>query len=260
MPTWSALAPFVLLGLLGAAHCAGMCGGFAIAVAAASGGVRRRLLARQLLYVVGKALTYAVLGLTAATAGHLLAHGGADLLGEPARRGEVLEGLRRVMAWVAGATLILFGLGSLGLRPPRRWSGGAGVGVLSRAYRRLYAGAADLPGLAGPLGIGLVTGLLPCGLSWSAFALGAASDVATASVGLALFGLATGPALILVAVGWTWLSQRARGLAARAIGPLLIVFGALTLVRGVPPGGAAEAVLPQCCRSAAHDGGVPGGS
>lgn len=42
---------------------------------------------------------------------------------------------------------------------------------------------------------------IPCGLSWSAFALGAASEPGTAAIGLFLFGLGTTPALLAVAFG-----------------------------------------------------------
>ena len=53
---WHALLPFLTLGLLGAAHCAGMCGGFAVSVSLASGPGKLRALRRQLVYVTGKAL------------------------------------------------------------------------------------------------------------------------------------------------------------------------------------------------------------
>ena len=44
MPVWAELAPFALLGLVGSIHCAGMCGGFAVAAALAPGARARAVL------------------------------------------------------------------------------------------------------------------------------------------------------------------------------------------------------------------------
>ena len=53
-----------LVGLLGSAHCMGMCGGFVVALAQMRGGARR-MQTTQALYFFGKTLTYALLGLGA---------------------------------------------------------------------------------------------------------------------------------------------------------------------------------------------------
>ena len=95
MPEPAALLPFVLLGLLGSVHCAGMCGGFALGVAA--GGPRGRALGRLGLYALGKALTYAALGLLAARAAHAahVTEGGPALAGQEV--GDVAVGDVRVV-------------------------------------------------------------------------------------------------------------------------------------------------------------------
>ena len=49
--------------------------------------------------------------------------------------------------------------------------------------------AENLGGFAGAFGAGMVTGYLPCGLSWGAFVLATQVEPATAAVGLFLFGL-----------------------------------------------------------------------
>src|SRR5690606_23998356 len=61
------LAVVFLVGLLGSAHCVGMCGGFVVAVAHAGG--RRRAHARQAAYFLGKTSTYAAFGALAGLAG-----------------------------------------------------------------------------------------------------------------------------------------------------------------------------------------------
>lgn len=246
------LLPFAALGFFGALHCAGMCGGFAAIVA--TGGTARSRTARDLAaYVVGKALTYGVLGALAATAGHLLAHGGARLAGGgPGARADWLLGVQRACAWLAGLTLILFGTGSLGLRPPSRLAAFvAGLRPI-RAAGALFSAVRTLPGLARPLGIGLVTGLLPCGLSFSAFALSASSGPRLGAAGAFVFGLATGPVLFASGWGWSGLFARRRPLALRLAGPLLIAFGVYTVLRGGLPfdQGIAQKALPACCAEA----------
>lgn len=239
------LLAFATLGLLGAAHCAGMCGGFAVAVATAA--PRGRGLTRQLLYVSGKALTYASLGLVLATGARAAVRAGAG----PER----LEALPQALALVAGGTMV--GLGLLALRggaprpPLERWGApGRALRAAGQELGRAFRAARALPGGTGAFAAGLATGLLPCGWSWGALALAATVPPLEAGLGMLLFGLGTAPALVAVGLGWSGLSVRFRGLAARAAGPLLIVFGLLTVLRGAALVGgeaAARAALPECC-------------
>ena len=243
------LAPFLFLALLGSFHCAGMCGGFAIAIAAASPARRRSLVLRQLAFLIGKALTYAMLGLAAALSAHALAHGGLDLARVPAsEQAPHLSQLRSALAVLAGVFLVAFGLEFLGLHIPRPPIGRRGQ-ALAAGIGRLWRHYSSLPGILGPLGAGLLTGLLPCGLSWSALALGASTSPPVAGLGLFLFGLGTAPALILVALGWGQLNSRSSARSRRVLGVLMLGFGLMTALRGGLPGtqAAARAALPPCC-------------
>jgi len=254
MATLVTVLPFLALGALGAAHCAGMCGGFALAVSAASPAGRGRALRRQLAYVLGKALTYALLGLLAARAGHLLVAGGAEIADPgPEGRAAALDGFRRALAWVAGGAMVLLGLSAAGLFAPLAplapLAARAGASRPASGARRVLAGVRALPGSAGAFGTGLLTGLLPCGLSWGALALATTVTPLSAALGLFAFGLATAPVLIAVGLGWHGLSVRFRRFALAAAGPLLIVFGVLTAMRGGPPGSGelTHRILPDCC-------------
>lgn len=250
----SALLPFLLLGVGGSVHCMGMCGGFAALVGEGARRGGRLGVREQLAYISGKALTYGVLGLALALAAEWVLVGGAELVGGgEIHQSHVLERWRGVVAWVAGGLMVLLGLSALGLRLPRRLRSRPLVAGAHGLARRLFRGIAELPGLGGAFGVGVVTGFLPCGLSWGALALAAASTPRVALVGMLVFGLATGPALALVGLGWSGIPPRWRALAGRAAGPLLIAFGLLTILRGgVPePISGVQAALPACCSSEA---------
>lgn len=232
---WLELAPFVALALLGTLHCAGMCGAFAIA-ASASGS---RSFAGPACYVVGKALTYALLGVLAAGAGSFAVRAGSDLTGTR------LESARAVLAWIVGLSLCGSGLAALGVI---RWHGSI-ARALPSGPARLFASIRRLPGLSASFGIGVVTGLLPCGLSWSALLLAAQTRPSVALVGLFCFGLATGPALIGVAGGWRLAPASWRARARFVLGPLLLAFGLLTIARAhtraLPS--PLRSIAPECC-------------
>ena len=244
--------PFLLLGLGGSVHCMGMCGGFAALVGEGARREGRLGVREQVAYVLGKAMTYVVLGFGLALATDFAMRGGARLAeGDAVHQGHVLETWRSIAAWVAGTVMVLLGAASLGLRAPAWLSGRAPVARLAGVARSLFRGVASLPGLGGAFGVGLVTGFLPCGLSWGALALAAVSSPPVAALGMLVFGLSTGPALALVGLGWSGLPGRWRRFAARAAGPALIVFGLFTIVRGGVPASidAAESALPDCCRT-----------
>ncbi|MCP3916479.1 MAG: sulfite exporter TauE/SafE family protein [bacterium] len=241
------LTAFLLLGLIGSLHCVGMCGGFTLSVVASAGGSRKRALWRVLLYVLGKALTYSILGLAVANAVHWVTDGGAA---SQESEGSGFALVRSLLAWCAGGVMILTGLWSLGfLAPISRRTGQPGV--VARAFVTLGTSVRALGGSAGAFGTGVLTGLLPCGLSWAAFAFATQVSRPTAAAGLLLFGLGTGAAPVLLGLGWASLQLRWRTLAVRLTGCALVVFGALTILRGGPlvptEGTASEQESPDCC-------------
>jgi len=192
----------------------------------------------MLAYVFGKACSYTIVGL-----GLSLLTGRLDRSLHGSESPELAHQFQAALAILMGVALIVAGLGSLGVRLPSRWKGAPGP------LAKLFAAVRGLPGLQGAFGIGILTGLLPCGLSWSAFAIAVNSDPATAAVGLMLFGLSTAPVLLVIGLLGTHIPLRLRKLGPWLVGPLLILLGALTLLRGDLPGlrGVQEQVLPACC-------------
>jgi len=251
LPSWTELLPFVALGLLGSLHCAGMCGGFALAVSLAAGPGRRRALTAALLYLLGKALTYAVLGALAARAVLAAAHGGARLLGGEREHAELALALQRGAAWISGALFVLFALFAFGLAP-RGFASGMTGGPVDAVRGRARAALAflaeqvrSLPGRGRGFYTGLVNGLLPCGLTWSALALAAGGGPVRGALGLFLFGLATAPALVAVGLSGRALGAAHRRRWLRLAAPLALAFGVLTILRAAPRADGEPG--PACC-------------
>ena len=204
-----------LVGLLGSAHCVGMCGGFVVAVAHAGG--RRRAHARQAAYFLGKTSTYAAFGALAGLAG-----GAAGL---------ALSGFQGLLSLLLGLVLVAAGLALCGVMQrfarPTRLGGRAAV-VLGRVVGRLVA--SERPGAV--FGLGAVNGLLPCGLVYGMLAKAAATGSAGAgALTLAVFGLGTVPALYATGLFGALLPPARRRWAQRAGGVLVVALGVLTLAR-----------------------------
>jgi sulfite exporter TauE/SafE len=175
------LLAFLLLGLVGSvSHCVGMCAPFVMIVARRFGGPDGGYSpqAAHLWYTTGRLLTYAALGAAAGTLGGVVEFAGG------------LVGVQRAAAIAAGLALIGFAVASL--------TGRAGVhgGWFGRVSSAI---GARMPGH--PLTVGLLLGLLPCGLLYAAMA-GAVARGGALGGGLALaaFGLGTVPALLGVSL------------------------------------------------------------
>ncbi len=213
------------IGLLGSAHCAGMCSGIVGALNAGLPQAGRSALARaahHLTYNAGRIASYAAAGALAGLAGAVLARGAPPEAAVPA--GHAVAGLFMV---------------ALGLYLAGWWHAVAG---LERAGAHLWRrieplGRRFLPAAtpARAFGLGLVWGWLPCGLVYSALVLAfaTASPVEGALVMLA-FGLGTLPALL--AIGG--LAARMTALMRRPVlrqvaGAIVVLLGLYTLATAV---------------------------
>jgi sulfite exporter TauE/SafE len=141
-----------------------------------------------------------------------------------------LAGLQDVVAVIAGALMILLGLGAAGVSGAlKRLEARASARVV-RFVRGVLSGGG--PGRLYPTGLAL--GLLPCGLSWTMFLGAAGTGSLPEGLLLALaFGFGTVPALLLAGVAGTLVGARARGLLYRAGGLLVAVLGGVFVARGL---------------------------
>lgn len=215
--TLAELLPVFLIGALGSIHCVGMCGGFAIAIAQTTNN-RRSFLVRQSFYYLGKTTTYMILG--------------AILGGLGAMIGSQFKEMQQVLSVVLGLLLIAIGAGLLGwIKPLRsslnlaRWKGFTStIGKLIKQKSK-----------SASFGLGLLNGLLPCGLVYGALALAAASGtVLVGAIQMGVFGLATIPALFALASAGVLMKPLWRSRLNQVSGGIVIALGIITIVRILP--------------------------
>ena len=199
-----------LIGLAGAGHCLGMCGG--IAAALNLGG--QATMGMTLAYHAGRIASYTVLG---------------GLAG-------FLAGSIDIHAWTVGlrylAGMLLIGMG---LYIADWWRG---MQLLERIGATLWQPVQRLSSTLLPLRhphqgftLGLCWGLMPCGLIYSSLAWAAtAQNTATSALMMFAFGLGTLPAMLATSLGAGRLHAmlQQRGLK-QAIALLLILAGVWTL-------------------------------
>jgi sulfite exporter TauE/SafE len=170
------------LGLASSLHCAQMCGPLVIAAGASGGGA-----AGHFAYNFGRIATYSLLGMAAGEAG-----GGVAVMA-------ALPGLERWVALASGLLLVVAGVWMLGLIPKRQL-----IQIeQSPATRRLLRWTAPLllkPGVFNRFRLGLLLGLLPCGMVWAAL-LKAASAGNALDGGATMLGFGAGTAGALLSIG-----------------------------------------------------------
>lgn len=197
-----------VIGLLGAGHCMGMCGGIASLLTLNQSG---RQTTPLLLYNTGRILSYMLFG---AIIGGLV----ASL--------STLAALNHVLIWLRLlAALLMVGLG---LYVGRWWFG---ILKLERFGQSVWkhispAGTALLPLKKSwyALPFGFIWGWLPCGLVYSILTWAAVSGgFLQGALIMGAFGLGTLPAMLLVGFGATKIKQLQQSKIFRHIAAVFII-------------------------------------
>ncbi|WP_286232540.1 sulfite exporter TauE/SafE family protein [Thalassotalea sediminis] len=206
----------ILIGLLGAGHCIGMCGGISTMLTAAVEKQSKTSFYYISAYNLGRIITYSFLGLIAGWTGSL----GVQALGFPVI----------ILKVIAGIFLILLGL-YIG-----QWLFWLNhVEKLGRGFwqqlQPLSKRLLPINSMPKALGLGMLWGWLPCGLIYSTLTWSIASGSAVSGMGIMFFfGLGTLPALLTVSLGFQSLTLFFKKRWVRrliAIG--LIFYGLITL-------------------------------
>ncbi len=202
------------LGILGSAHCLGMCGPLALAIPAPRNTFGQRLRSALLLNG-GRVLTYAVIGALFGLFG----------------RGLQLAGLQQAVSITMGA-LILLSLLMPSVMKFRWLTKGAGTavmrmqGVMARQLKRTSS--------SGLFIMGTLNGLLPCGMVYLALAGALAQDGWwQGALFMLIFGLGTWPALIGLRVSGGFFGPRFRSTLTRVAPYAYAVIAVLFILRGL---------------------------
>jgi len=204
-----------LMGLLGSVHCIGMCGPLVMALPISQKSTFQKFLALT-LYHAGKMVSYGILGLLFGLFGSQFP----------------VFGFQRNISIVIGVTMLLYVLYVFVLKPKHFQ-----LGIFNNYYNqivkllsRLFKSKSGISFLF----IGLLNGLLPCGMIYLALS----SSMATQNIwygGLLMvfFGLGTMPALLMVAIGGQYMGFSFRKKLQSLLPVFILGMGVLLILRGL---------------------------
>jgi uncharacterized protein len=207
----------LLSGLIGSLHCLGMCGPIVLMLPVGTTSKGGFLLSR-LSYNLGRVITYAILGSICGLLGHLV----------------ILAGYQQALSIAVGAIILLAFI------IPRRFIckiSPAFIGNITNKLTGLWGKLLNSPRAISLFVIGLLNGLLPCGLVY--VALAAASTTGNAGNGLlymAIFGLGTIPLMLIFSLFSGLLPNRIRLWAPKLIPIAAVTLAILLILRGLSLG------------------------
>jgi uncharacterized protein len=211
MELWTAFT----IGALGSFHCIGMCGPIALALPVHNGGNGKKIMG-SLVYNLGRVSTYAIFGAIFGTVGK-----GFSLFSSQQWLSVALGGLIVISVVVPTAFKNRLNPASSISRGIGKIKGGMQHFFRQRSYRALFS-------------IGLLNGLLPCGMVYLAVAGAVATgDSLSGAAYMALFGLGTLPVMWGTVLAGNMISLRLRGLIRRSMPVVIACIGILFIIRGL---------------------------
>lgn len=211
------------LGLVTSIHCVSMCGPMVVtyAVKGEENGPWHRKLIPNLAYQLAKITSYVIVGLALGAIGSAFN----------------IDGVRPYIMGVAGAFMIIMGLGMTGKfpwaarltpRPPKFL-----MTALSNTRRKANAdAAAGESSLATPISFGLLTGLMPCApLMAAQLAAAGTGSVLGGGVAMLAFGLGTAPLMLVFGTASSMLPANLKHRLMSVLAIVVIVFGAVYVNR-----------------------------
>ncbi|MFV0593087.1 MAG: sulfite exporter TauE/SafE family protein [Draconibacterium sp.] len=208
----------LVLGLMGSFHCAGMCGPIAVALPLHGNTILQKIFGGA-LYNIGRTITYGIMGAV------------FGLLGQ----GLHLLGFQQKVSVLMGAVMIISVLFPALFKNQynlnKSWF--SFVGKLKKTIAQLFA----IRSFQSLFFIGMLNGLLPCGLVYMAIA-GAigTGGVVEGSLYMILFGLGTIPMLLAISLAGNVMSLAVRKSINKLIPVLVVVVGVLFILRGLSLG------------------------
>ncbi len=206
------------IGLIGSFHCIGMCGPIVVALPLKKHNLASKILG-TILYNSGRVITYSLIGLL------------FGMLG----RGIRLAGFQQWTSILLGVTMIVSVLFPFIFRE-KITIADLFTGYSARLIVRLKKLFTDRSYFS-LLMIGLLNGLLPCGLVYVAVA-GAinSGSVFAGALFMALFGIGTIPLLLMATLASDAIGQRIRSKMQKVVPYFVFMLGLLFVLRGMSLG------------------------
>lgn len=202
---WSAF----VIGLVGSFHCVGMCGPIVLAVPG-------RSIFSKISYNAGRTITYALMGLV------------IGIIGE----GFSLAGYQQILSIIVGSAMLLIVLFTKYKHFDLPLSGA--ISKLWIISKNKLTPLFKSDSAWAPFFIGLINGLLPCGLVYAAiFGAVASGGMLESSLYMIFFGLGTAPLLIALSVFGNFLTPALRNRFNTMVPYLLGLVAILIILRGL---------------------------
>lgn len=207
-----------VIGILGSFHCLGMCGPIAMAIPHRSR-TKMGAAGESLIYNFGRVATYTILGIL------------LGVIGAPLR----LAGLQEYVAIITGSLMLLF------LVIPRKYYTIINSnGIISPFVLKIKSQFQELfksKSILSLFILGLLNGLLPCGLVYIALAGSfAATGILESALFMAAFGIGTIPMMASIYFSKNLLSISFRKKMTKAIPYGVAVVAVLMILRGMSLG------------------------
>ena len=208
----------LVLGLMGSFHCAGMCGPIAIALPLHGNTVPQKIFGGA-LYNIGRTITYGVMGAIFGMLGQ-----GVEMIGFQ-QKISVIMGVLMIVS-------VLFpALFKNQYSMEKSWF--SVVGKLKKSIGQMFS----IRSFSSLFVIGLLNGLLPCGLVYMAIA-GAigTGGILLGSLYMILFGLGTIPMMLSISLAGNVMSLAVRNKINKFIPVLVVIVGIFFILRGLSLG------------------------
>lgn len=206
------------IGLIGSFHCIGMCGPIVVALPLKKHNLISKI-SGAVLYNSGRLITYSILGIL------------FGLLGQ----GIHMAGFQQWTSILLGAAMIISVLFPFVFRE-KITIGNLFTGFSARLITRLRKLFTDRSYFS-LLMIGLLNGLLPCGLVYVAIAGAIGSGtVLNGAIFMMLFGIGTIPLLLVATLASDAIGQRVRSKMQKVVPYFVFLLGVLFILRGMSLG------------------------
>jgi len=203
-----------MMGLLGSFHCVGMCGPIALSLPLKHDNDWAKFFG-ALFYNSGRIVTYAVFGLIFGLIGRSVA----------------LFGYQQWLSVILGLLILFF------IFLPKKFASFQHQNLILASFQKLRMALGRLfskKNYSSLFSIGLLNGLLPCGLVYMAAAVAvSAGDVINSIAFMAFFGLGTLPMMWSIAFFGNYISVNVRQKIRKAYPYMMTLIACLLILRGM---------------------------